>query len=132
MSYIPEDLKYSKTHTWSELQEDRLIRVGITDHAQQELGDIVYVELPEVQRSYSIGEECAVVESVKTASDIYCPVPGEIVEVNIDLEDTPEKINSDPYGDGWIFVLRPDDGAELDELINADEYNELIGKQETV
>ncbi len=132
MSNIPEDLKYSKVHTWSEWQDDGLLRVGITDHAQQELGDIVFVELPEVQRSYAIGEECAVVESVKTATDIYCPVSGEIVEVNVDLEDTPEKINTDPYGDGWIFMLRPDDEAELNELISADEYNELIEAQETV
>ncbi|MBM2829260.1 MAG: glycine cleavage system protein [Gammaproteobacteria bacterium] len=126
MSHIPEDLKYSSAHTWCEIQGDGLIRVGITDHAQEELGDIVFVELPELERNYASGEECAVVESVKSASDIYCPVSGEIIEINSDLEDTPEKINSDPYGDGWIFMLKPDDEKELEDLIDATAYNELI------
>ncbi len=126
MSHIPEDLKYSPSHTWCEIQDDGLIRVGITDHAQEELGDIVFVELPEVEKNFATGEECAVVESVKSASDIYCPVSGEIIEVNSDLEDTPEKINSDPYGDGWILMLRPVDEMELEDLIDASAYNELI------
>jgi len=126
MSHIPEDLKYSPLHIWCEIQDDGLIRVGITDHAQGELGDIVFVELPEVEKNFAAGEECAVVESVKSASDIYCPVSGDIVEVNSDLEDTPEKINSDPYGDGWIFMLRPVDEMELEDLIDASAYNELI------
>ena len=126
MSHIPEELKYSPAHTWCEIQDNGLIRVGITDHAQEELGDIVYVEPPEMGRNYASGEECAVVESVKSASDLYCPVSGEIVEINRDLEDTPEKINSDPYGDGWIFMLRPDDEVELEDLIDANAYNELI------
>ena len=126
MSHIPGDLKYSSTHTWTEILDDGLIKVGITDYAQKELGDIVYVELPEVEDSYAAGEECAVVESVKSASDIYCPVSGEIVEVNHVLDETPETINADPYGSGWLFVLRPDDLEALDELINAEEYGELI------
>ncbi len=126
MSHIPEDLKYSPAHTWSELLDDGLVRVGITDHAQKELGDIVFVELPEVEREYTSGEECAVVESVKSASDIYCPVSGEIVQVNNELEDTPEKINTDPYNSGWIFILKPNDEMDLDELIAADAYSELI------
>ncbi|MBI4006758.1 MAG: glycine cleavage system protein GcvH [Gammaproteobacteria bacterium] len=126
MSHIPEDLKYSLSHTWCEIQDNGLIRVGITDHAQGELGDIVFVELPEVEKNFAAGEECAVVESVKSASDIYCPVSGDIVEVNSDLEDTPEKINSDPYGDGWIFMLRPVDEMELEDLIDASAYYELI------
>ena len=126
MSHIPADLKYSSTHTWTEILDDGLIKVGITDYAQKELGDIVYVELPEVEDSYAAGEECAVVESVKSASDIYCPVSGEIVEVNHVLDETPETINADPYGSGWLFVLRPDDLEALDELINAEEYGELI------
>ena len=126
MSNIPDDLKYSPAHTWVELQEDGLVRVGITDHAQTELGDIVFVELPELEKSYSAGEECAVVESVKSASDIYCPVLGEIVDINNELEDNPEKINVDPYGLGWIFIIKPDDEADLDELIDATEYADLI------
>jgi len=130
MSAIPVDLKYSSAHTWVELLDDGLVRVGITDHAQKELGDIVFVELPEMEHSYIAGEECAVVESVKSASDIYCPVSGEIVEVNQSLEDTPEKINTDPYGSGWIFILRPEDPDKLDDLIDAEEYGELILEKE--
>lgn len=126
MSNIPDDLKYSPAHTWVELLEDGLVRVGITDHAQTELGDIVFVELPELEKSYSAGEECAVVESVKSASDIYCPVSGEIIDINNELEDNPEKINVDPYGLGWIFIIKPDDEADLDELIDAIEYADLI------
>jgi glycine cleavage system H protein len=126
MNPIPEDLKYSPAHTWSELLDDGLVRVGITDHAQKELGDIVFVELPELEREYTAGEECAVVESVKSASDIYCPVAGEIVQINQELEDMPEKINKDPYNSGWIFVLKPNDEVDLDELIDADAYTELI------
>lgn len=125
-SNLPEDLKYSPAHTWAELLDDGLVKIGITHHAQNELGDIVFVELPEVEREYTAGEECAVVESVKSASDIYCPISGEIVEVNHDLEETPERINADPYVRGWIFILRPFDEADLDELISAEEYSELI------
>lgn len=126
MSHIPDDLKYSPAHTWIEIMDDGLIKVGITDHAQNELGDIVFVELPEEERNYTAGEECAVVESVKSASDIYCPVTGDIVEINRDLENTPESINTDPYGTGWIFTLRPENEEDLDELIDADSYSELI------
>jgi len=126
MSNIPDDLKYSPSHTWADAQDDGLVRIGITDHAQEELGDIVFVELPELQKSYANGDECAVVESVKSASDIYCPVTGEITEVNYDLNDGPERINKDPYGDGWIFIIKPDDMNEYEELMSADEYNELI------
>jgi glycine cleavage system H protein len=126
MNHIPGDLKYSSTHTWTEMLDDDLIRVGITDYAQKELGDIVFVELPELEHSYTAGEECAVIESVKSASDIYCPVSGEIVRVNHVLEETPEKINSDPYGSGWIFILKPDDMESLDELMDAEAYDELI------
>ena len=128
MSHIPEDLKYTTTHTWSELLDDGMVKVGITDYAQKELGDIVFVELPEVDRDYTAGEECAVVESVKSASDIYCPVSGEIVQVNNELEDNPEKINADPYNSGWIFILKPNDEVDLDELIEADAYSEIIEK----
>jgi glycine cleavage system H protein len=130
MSYIPDDLKYSSSHLWSELLDNGYLRVGITDHAQQELGDIVYVELPELERSYNAGDECAVIESVKSASDIYCPVSGEIIDVNKALEEEPEKINADPYGGGWIFILKPDNEEDLDELIDADEYSEIIEEEE--
>ena len=125
-SNIPEDLKYSSAHTWAELLDDGMVKIGITHHAQKELGDIVFVELPEMEREYTTGEECAVVESVKSASDIYCPISGEVVEVNHDLQETPERINADPYGRGWIFILRPADEAEMDELISAEDYAELI------
>lgn len=128
MAQLPEELRYSKTHTWAELQEDGTVRVGITDYAQQELGDIVYVELPEVERNYASGEECAVVESVKSASDIYCPVGGEIVAVNDELKDSPDNINEDPYGEGWIFQLQPDDEAELGELFDATGYDEYLNE----
>ena len=126
MSHIPGDRKYSSAHTWTEILDNGLVKVGITDHAQKELGDIVFVELPDPEAGYVGGEECAVVESVKSASDIYCPVGGEIIEVNHSLEDTPEKINTDPYGSGWLFMLRPDDMDTLDALLDADEYGELI------
>ena len=126
MSRIPGDRKYSSAHTWTEILDNGLVKVGITDYAQKELGDIVFVELPELEAGYVAGEECAVVESVKSASDIYCPVGGEIIEVNHGLEDTPEKINTDPYGSGWLFMLRPDDMDTLDALLDADEYGELI------
>ena len=130
MSTIPGDLKYSSAHTWVESLDGGLFRVGITDHAQKELGDIVFIELPEMEHGYTAGEECAVVESVKSASDIYCPVTGEIVEINHALEDAPEKINTDPYGSGWIFILRPEDLDTLEDLIEAEEYGELIEEQE--
>ena len=131
MSYIPDYLKYSPVHTWSELLDDGLLRVGITDYAQQQLGDIVYVELPETERSYNAGDECAVIESVKSASDIYCPVSGEILEVNQALESEPEKINADPYGSGWIFILKPGSEEDLEELIDADVYSELTEEEDS-
>lgn len=126
MAHLPEELRYSNTHTWTELQDDGTIKVGITDHAQQELGDIVFVELPEPDRSYASGDECAVVESVKSASDIYCPINGEVVAVNEELRDSPETINEDPYHSGWIFRLQPDDEADLNELLDATAYEEYI------
>lgn len=126
MSYIPDYLIYSSAHIWLELLDDGLLRIGITDYAQQQLGDIVYVELPETERSLNAGDECAIVESVKSTSDIYCPVSGEIVEVNRDLDGEPEKINADPYGGGWIFLMKPDNEDDLDELFDADAYSEYI------
>jgi glycine cleavage system H protein len=126
MSEIPGDLKFLKSHEWARVEDDGLIRVGISDHAQEALGDLVYVELPEVGATVKAGSGAAVVESVKAASDIYAPISGEIVEVNEILSDKPEIINEDAYGDGWIFLVRASDRAELDELLDANEYEELI------
>ena len=126
MSDIPDYLKYTDSHVWCEITDEGLLRVGITDFAQSELGDIVYIELPEEERLYTAGDECAVVESVKSASDIYCPVTGEVVEVNRELEDKPENINSDPYQDGWLFLLKPENEGDLEELLDADGYSELV------
>lgn len=122
---IPKDRFYTKTHEWA-LPEGDTVLVGITDYAQDALGDVVYVELPEVGRKVEKGEAVAVVESVKTASDIYAPVSGEVVGVNTALEKTPELINRDPYGEGWIFRIRPLDMGHLDDLLDAAGYQEVL------
>lgn len=122
MSNTPDDRKYADSHEWALLEADGNVRVGITDYAQELLGDLVFVELPEVGQSVGKGDECSVVESVKAASDIYSPVTGEIVAVNDSLEDSPEVINDSPYDDGWIFIIKPVDTAELDDLLEADGY----------
>ncbi len=127
MSEISSDLRYSETHEWVSAEEDGAVRIGITDHAQEQLGDIVFVELPELGATFAQGDACAVVESVKAASDIYCPISGEIVAVNDDLQDSPETVNSDPYGDGWLFSVKPDDSGEIDGLMDAEGYAEHIG-----
>jgi len=123
---IPSDLKYTKDHEWAR-QEDGKVRVGITDHAQKELGDVVFVELPEVGRAVKKGELVATVESVKAVGEVFAPVSGEIVEVNKTLESSPDLVNKDPYGEGWIFVIRPENPAELDELLDAEGYKALVG-----
>lgn len=120
----PESLKYSPSHEWSQVDGDTLT-VGITDFAQDQLGDVVFVELPSVGKEVSAGSAVAVVESVKTASDIYAPVSGEVTEVNSALEDAPETLNSDPYEGGWMFRLRVADAAELDKLLSAEEYQKI-------
>ncbi|ONG42240.1 glycine cleavage system protein H [Alkanindiges hydrocarboniclasticus] len=117
----PSELKYAGTHEWAR-QEDDLIVTGISDHAQESLGDLVYVEIPEVGSMVTAGEPTGVVESVKTASDIHAPVSGVVVEINPALEDDPEVINTDPYGKGWIYKIRPDNPSELDALLSSDDY----------
>lgn len=123
---IPANLKYTKSHEWVRVEGDTAI-VGITDHAQQELTDIVHVELPKLDTEIAAGAACAVVESVKAASDIYSPVSGEIVAVNDQLTSQPELLNRDPYGQGWIFKVKLRDPAEVDELLSANEYAAHIG-----
>lgn len=122
MSNQPQDLKYAETHEWVRDEGDGIISIGISDHAQELLGDLVFVELPEVGAALAVGDECAVIESVKAASDIYSPVSGEVTEVNEALADAPETINDDPYVDGWIFKLKVADAAELDNLMDAAAY----------
>ncbi|WP_448096607.1 glycine cleavage system protein GcvH [Luteibacter yeojuensis] len=122
MSEIPGDLKFQKSHEWVRVEQDGTVTVGISDHAQAALGDLVYVELPEVGTEVTAGNSAAVVESVKAASDIYAPVSGTVTEVNNALSDKPETINEDAYGDGWIFKLKISDKTELDDLLGPDEY----------
>ncbi len=124
MSNLPQELKYSKSHEWVLVEDDGTVTVGITDHAQELLGDMVFVELPEVDRELGAEEECAVVESVKAASDVYSPVGGTVTEVNGAVEDSPELVNQDPYGDGWLFKLK--DVSGLDDLLDADGYAATI------
>ncbi|MBL6716710.1 MAG: hypothetical protein RLZZ174_1368 [Pseudomonadota bacterium] len=125
MSDIPAELKYIASHEWVRLEADGTVTVGVTDHAQDALGDVVYVELPEIDVVLSAGDEAGVVESVKAASDIYTPLSGTVIAVNSTLEDAPEQVNSDPYGDGWFFKLRLADAGELEELLDADAYAEV-------
>jgi glycine cleavage system H protein len=124
MSNTPNELKYAASHEWARVEEDGTVTVGITDHAQIALGDVVFVELPEVGTVFSAGQEAGVVESVKAASDVYAPVSGEVIEVNEALEEAPEAINADPYGDGWFYKIRPSDASELDGLLTADQYQD--------
>ena len=129
MSYVPDNLKYVESHEWVEVLDNGNVRVGITEHAQSALGDIVFVELPE-EDSYAIGDECGVVESVKTASDIYAPLTGTVVAVNDALEDAPELINESPYDDGWIFEMQLDEENELNDLMTAEEYRTSLADEE--
>jgi glycine cleavage system H protein len=128
MSDLPVELKYASSHEWARLESDGTAVIGITDHAQAALGDVVYVELPEEGAGIDAGSEIAVVESVKAASDIYSPVTGEVIEINPALEDQPETINQSPYVDGWLFRVRLSNPDELDDMMNADEY--LLAKED--
>jgi glycine cleavage system H protein len=126
---VPGDLQYTKSHEWVRVEGD-VATVGITDHAQDELGDVVFVELPETGATLAAGDSFGAVESVKAVSDLYAPVGGEVVEVNGTLEDSPEKINEDPYGEGWILKLRTsDDGSAVGDLLSADDYEKLLEEE---
>jgi glycine cleavage system H protein len=122
MSNAPDELYYAETHEWARLEDDDTIVVGITDYAQAALGDLVFVETPEIGRRVEANEPCAVLESVKAASDIYAPIAGEIIDTNGELNGMPELVNTDPYGDGWIMRIRPDDPDDLEHLMDADSY----------
>lgn len=121
MSEIPSELRYTESHEWLRAEDDGTVTVGITDHAQEQLGDLVFVELPEVGSDFVAEDECCVVESVKAASDVYMPISGEIVAINELLEDEPETINNSPYDNGWLFKIRPS-GDELQDMLDADAY----------
>jgi glycine cleavage system H protein len=125
MSDLPNNVKYAKSHEWVQVLDNQVIRVGITDFAQQELGDLVFIELPEVGRKVKAGEQCAVVESVKTASDLFSPVAGEIIAINETVKDEPVQVNDDPY-QTWLFSIKTDDLSALDQLMDAEAYQRMI------
>ena len=129
MSDIPMELRYSKEHEWLRLDDEGGAVVGITDHAQELLGDMVYIELPEVGDTVAVGDETGVVESVKAASDIYAPISGEIILINEELADTPENVNNEPYDSGWLYKMTVDIEADIDDLLTADEYADLIADE---
>lgn len=130
MSNVPEELRYTPNHEWVRINDNGTVTVGITDHAQHLLGDLVYVEVPQQEGDFTAGDDCAVVESVKAASDVYCPVSGEIVESNPVLAETPELINQDPYGEGWIFKIKPADEGELEDLLDAEAYAKQLAEDD--
>lgn len=130
MSEIPKELSYTKSHEWIGNDGDGTVTVGITDYAQSSLGDLVFVELPEVGTRFSAGDVVAVVESVKAASDIYAPVDGEVAEVNEELADSPERVNEDPFGEGWLFKLAIDGEDGLDDLLDAEAYQAVVEDEE--
>ena len=130
MSELPTELKYAETHEWARLDENNVVTVGITDHAQDQLGDVVYVELPEPGAELLAAGEAGIVESVKAASDVYAPVSGTVVEVNSTLEEAPEKVNQDPYGDGWFYRIEASDISEMQDLMDASQYAELYEQED--
>lgn len=130
MAEFPGDLKYAETHEWARVEDDGTVTVGISDHAQESLGDVVYVELPEVDADVQAKGEAGVVESVKAASDIYAPVSGTIIAVNQALEDAPETVNESPYEDGWFFKLQPNDLSEMEALMSPNDYEEFCENEE--
>ena len=122
---VPDDLRYSKDHEWSRLEDCR-VRIGITDYAQDALGDVVFVQIPDVGTRVAQGDSFSEVESTKSVSDIYAPISGAVIEVNVELADAPQRVNEDPYGEGWLVVIEPDDASQLDQLLDADAYRALI------
>lgn len=128
MSAVPEELKFTPSHEWVRIEDDFAV-VGITDYAQTLLGELVYVELPDVGDVIAQGEDCAVVESVKAASDVYCPINGQIIEVNEELADQPELVNDDPYGNGWLFKIQIDKLEQLEELLTSEEYQKQVAEE---
>lgn len=128
MSNVPSDLKYTESHEWVRLEADGTVTTGITDHAQKTLGDLVFVELPQVGTTAEAGGAIGVVESVKAASDIYAPLGGEVIAVNEELSSSPEIVNDDPYGDAWIYKMKLSNKADLDNLLSADAYTKLIAE----
>ena len=130
MSEVPAGYLYTQDHEWLKLEDDGAVTVGITDHAQEALGELVFVEVPEVGAAFAVGDACAVVESVKAASDIYCPLAGAITAVNEALANEPEQVNGNPYEGGWVFRLQPDDATKLDELMDAEAYARFLAEME--
>ncbi|BAX54130.1 glycine cleavage system protein GcvH [Photobacterium damselae subsp. piscicida] len=126
MSYVPSDLKFTHSHEWVRDEGNGIYTIGITEHAQSLLGDMVFIDLPELEDELEAGDDCAVVESVKSASDIYAPLTGVVVAINEDLDGAPGLVNSDPYGDGWLFQLQVEDDIELGELLDGEDYLETI------
>lgn len=129
MSDIPNELRYSKSHEWIRQEKADVYTVGITDHAQHQLGDLVFVELPDVDVDVNAGDEVVVVESVKTAADVYSPLTGKIIEVNETLQSQPAMVNQDPYGDGWLYRIKADDESELDDLLDAEQYESELEEE---
>ncbi|ALS97551.1 glycine cleavage system protein GcvH [Lacimicrobium alkaliphilum] len=129
MSNIPSELRYAASHEWVRPEGDGTYTVGISEHAQELLGDMVFVELPDVGDTVAAGDDVAVAESVKAASDVYAPIGGEVVAINEELEDSPELVNSDPYGDGWLFRIKADDDSEFNELLDAEGYENSIDEE---
>lgn len=130
MSNNPPELKYAKTHEWARVEEDGAVTIGITDHAQEALGDVVYIEVPDVGDTLAGGDQAGVVESVKAASDIFAPLSGEVIAINGTLEEEPELVNADPYNDGWFYRIMPQDLSELESLLSADEYATACAEDE--
>ncbi|SQH75326.1 glycine cleavage complex lipoylprotein [Shewanella benthica] len=129
MSNIPTELRYASSHEWIRKEEDGSYTVGISEHAQELLGDMVFIELPDIGDTVTAGEDCAVAESVKAASDIYAPISGEVLAINEALEDSPELVNSDAFGDGWFFRVMPSDTAEIENLLDAEGYQAVIDEE---
>ncbi|PSW04686.1 glycine cleavage system protein GcvH [Photobacterium lipolyticum] len=130
MSYVPSELKFTNTHEWVRPEGDGVFTVGITDHAQSMLGDMVFVDVPDLDTGIEAGDDCAVAESVKAATDVYSPLTGVVIAVNEDLDSSPELVNSDPYGDGWLFQIKAEDEGEFDDLLDAESYQDLVDDSE--